>query len=68
MTAAEVLAALAALAIKYGPDVVEAVEKVIADFKTQNPQIGDAPPPDGEAKIDASIDAEVAAKQPKGAA
>lgn len=65
MTAAEVLAALVALAAKYGPGAVDVVEAIVADFNTSHPQLGDAPPADGEAKVDASIDAEAAAKQAK---
>jgi hypothetical protein len=64
VTAAEILAALVALAIKYGPGAVDVVEAIIADFKAQHPQLNDAPPADGEAKVDASIDAEAAAKHP----
>lgn len=60
MTAAEILEAIIAAAVKYGPSAVELVEKVVEDVKADHPQLGSAPPEDGEASIDASIDAQLA--------
>lgn len=65
MTGAELLAALAAFATAYGPAIEQVILEVIADFKAQHPEIGDPPPADGVAAIDATIDMEVAAKAPK---
>jgi hypothetical protein len=68
VTAAEILEAVIAEAIKYGPAVVAAVEQVVADVKDKHPELEDAPPTDKVVSIDAAIDAAIAAKEPKGAA
>lgn len=39
-------------AIKYGPDVVRAVEDIVAEIKRTHPQLADPPPPDEEKQID----------------
>lgn len=68
MPAAAVLSALLEFAASAAPDLLAELEKLIASFKQGHPELeADGPPPDGEAKVDAMIDAKVDALPVKSA-
>ena len=60
MTGAEVLALVAQLAVKYGPEIVAGVEKIIAEIHTSHPGLDAPPPVDEETEIDAEMDRRLA--------
>lgn len=64
MTAAAVLAMLIKFAEVAAPAIAGEVAKLVAAFKAGHPELDGPPPPDGEAKVDALIDARVAAMAP----
>lgn len=61
MTGAEVLAEIVSLAIKYGPDVIDGVAKIVAEIHTNHPELDAPPPADEEAAINAEMNGRLAA-------
>ena len=61
MTPLEVLAALVTFAVGEAPAIAKDVEALVEAFKRTHPELVAAPPPDGEAAVDAAVDAEIKA-------
>lgn len=66
MTGAEVLAAFLAFAVTAAPHLKDELAELAAAFRQGHPELGDPPPPDGEAKVDAEIDTQLRNPRRKG--
>lgn len=58
---AATLAALLAFAAQVAPELLAALEDLVRQFSSQHPSLNGPPPADGEAAVDAAVDAEVKA-------
>lgn len=57
MSPADVLIALLSYAAQHAPEIAAEVERLVASFRADTPELADPPPPDGEATVNAIIDA-----------
>ena len=63
MSALDTAKEVARIFAEVEPAVEPLIEKVIGLFQQRHPELVEPPPPDGEAKIDAEIDAEIVASK-----